>query len=180
MLELSTEESKAKSKHDLEKAIQNAKQLAKEIGHIPLVATVLIDTGAGFHVKAYTSDLSLAHVDPITVSTANGPAVCDKTATLKFRNLEDQTCLVLDNAPDLLSVGQLVAQGYAFHWTPGVSEEFRSSDQLSLDALPGEIAVLVTPDGREIKLHIYQRVPYLNDDDCASEPDIEVHNSTLR
>ncbi len=48
--------------------------------------------------------------------SANGPITTNKITKVKFRTIENQNCVVLDNCPNVLSVGQLVAQGSDFLW----------------------------------------------------------------
>ena len=131
---------------------------------IPLLTTFIIDTGAGVNLKCAASGLATSEVKQMVLQSANGVVKADHKTRNKFRRIGYQDCLVLDNTPNVLSVGQLVKLGYSFHWTPGnTSEEPVNSEDFPFDmsTMSNERCYLVTPDKSCIELSIIGRVPHL-------------------
>ena len=172
------------------KSIEHANKLSKTVGNIPVMTSFIIDTGAGIHLKCYAAGLSMFDIHKISLMSANGPLSASKMTKVKFRNIGEQDCIVLENSPNVLGVGQLVAQGFSFIWTPG-------------DMTTGvvEQARLCTPSGQTISLVVRDFVPYLingtepatrgdglanfipdrshDPRHCESEPDCEIDHSAL-
>ena len=89
----------------------------------------------------------------------------------------------MENCPDVLSVGQLISQGYDFIWLSDPANKLNSGNSsvpfdtdYALAGNPNEMAHLITPYGNRIHLTINNRVPYYNDEDAdtASEADYEL------
>ena len=153
---------------------------------IPLLTTFIIDTGAGVNLKCAASGLATSKVKQMVLQSANGTVKADRKTRIKFRRIGYHD-LVLDNSPNVLSVGQLVKQGYSFHWTPGnTSEEPVNSEDFPFDitTISNERCYQVTPDKSNIELSIIGRVPQLTDHhsvdiyDNISEPDFEISEGT--
>ena len=120
------------------------------------------------NVKCYSEDLTLKDIQNIRIGSANGITQTNKSTNVQFETIGNQECVVLNDSPDLLSVGSLVEQGYAFHWVPPNSSKDRANQR----------AYLVTPDGRKLELSIHERLPYLEqDDDNKSECDFDLDMS---
>ena len=94
----------------------------------------------------------------------------------------------MENCPDVLSVGQLISQGYDFIWLSDPANKLNSGNSsvpfdadYALAGNPDEVAYLVTPYGNRIHLTINNRVPYYNDEnaDLASEADYELSVDSL-
>ena len=86
------------------------------------------------------------------VNTANGNVVAQGIATASVGTLgEDIDVVVMQGAPRLLSVGQLVRQGHALQWGPGG-------------------CTLRTPAGRVIDLHVVNGIPMLPEREQTEEP----------
>ena len=134
------------------KFIEHANNLAKAVGIIPVMTSFIVDTGAGIHLRCYASGLSTFDIQKISLMSANGPLTASKMTRVKFRNIGEQECIVLENSPNVLSVGQLVSQGYTFIWTP---KDLSSGTE--------ERALLCTPGGQTITLVVRDFVPYLVD-----------------
>ena len=67
--------------------------------------------------------------------SANGLVIKNQITTIKFRNISNQDCVVLDNCPDVLSVGQLISQGYDFIWLSDPANKLKNgSTNSSFDA----------------------------------------------
>ena len=171
----------------IQKAVIRASKLADEL-QVPCIYTsFIIDTGAGLNLKCYAQGLSTREIDDLAMMSANGPTVTNKITQVKFRTIRNQNCVVLDNCPNVLSVGQLVAQGYDFLWIADPASKLQNhADRSSLASFdanaalasnPYEKCFLVTPGGTIIHLVVNNRVPYFND--CASEPDLELLVSEL-
>ena len=159
-----------------------------------ILTSFIVDTGAGLNLKCYARGLSTRVINDLAMMSANGPISTNKVTTVKFRNIENQDCVVLDNCPNVLSVGQLVSQGYDFLWLADPakkSQENRGSTEgTSFDAKSllenndFEECYLITPYGHKIHLSIANRVPYYSDSsvkpadddtsDLVSEPDFEL------
>ena len=154
------------------------------------MTSFIVDTGAGVNLKCYASGLPLSQIRELQLMSAKGPLSASTSTKVKFRNIADQQCIVLENTPDVISVGQLVAQGYQFHWVPGNQSIAKDGIGINLEGVPGESAYLITPNGQTIRLSIHNRVPYLTDgcaddaasdasadrSDCISEPDLELED----
>ena len=141
------------------------------------MTSFIVDTGAGIHLICYAKGMKAFDIKNISLMSANGLLSANKATRVKFRNINEQECIVLENTPNVLSVGQLISQGYAFYWTPkDFVKEFE------------QLAMLVTPAGEVIHLVIKDCVPYFEDHhleignksfdddnfDLVSEPDFEV------
>ena len=101
----------------LQIARQRALDLASEMEiPLPIMASFIVDTGAGVNLRCYAPGLTTKNINDLAMMSANGPITSSKSTKVKFRKIEDQNCVVLDNTPNVLSVGQLVKQGYNFHW----------------------------------------------------------------
>ena len=100
----------------INKAFRVADELARELNIPTILTSFIVDTGAGLNLKCYAHGLSTREINDLAMMSANGPISTNKVTSVKFRNIKDQDCVVLDNCPNVLSVGQLVAQGYAFLW----------------------------------------------------------------
>ena len=129
---------------------------------IPLLTTFIIDTGAGVNLKCAASGLATSKVKQMVLQSANGAVKADRKTRIKFTRIGYHDCLVLDNTPNVLSVGQLVKQGYSFHWTPGnTSEEPVNSEDFPFDmsTMSNERCYLVKPDKSNVELNIIGCVP---------------------
>ena len=155
---------------------------------IPMLTTFIIDTGAGVHLKCAASGLATSKVKRMVLQSANGTVNTDRKTRIKFRRIGYHDSLVLDNTPNVLSVGQLVKLGYSFHWTPGnTSEEPVNSEHFPFDmsTMSNERCYLVTPDKINIELNSIGRVPHLTDhsvdiSDNISEPDFSTKVQRVR
>ena len=162
------------------------------------MTSFIIDTGAGLNLKCYAGGLSTREISDLAMMSANGPISTNQVTTVKFRNINDQDCVVLDNCPNVLSVGQLVSQGYDFLWLSDPSkkskETLHAAGTTEFDAAsllktnPYELCYLVTPYGKIIHLSVSNRVPYYNDSsvhtvidnsDLVSEPDYELFSAVV-
>ena len=120
-------------------ARQVALDLADELGIVPIMVSFIVDTGAGVHLRCAAPGLTTRNIKDMRMMSANGPVTSSKSTRVKFRKIRNQNCIVLENTPDVLSVGQLVAQGYNFHWvnskgaSPGAA-----SNYLNLSGVDGE------------------------------------------
>ena len=116
--------------------------------------------------------------------SANGKVSSKKGTKLKLKKIGSQEFVVLDNTPNVLSVGVLLEQGYTFYWTPGSTKVSTSNGTCSLaplilpssstglcksnyqehgsNLLPSK-CVLITPAGKHILLRVSSRVPVLHD-----------------
>ena len=164
--------------NNLLKSVLIAEKLAKQfvvISSIPIMTSFIVDTGAGIHLKCFAKGMKTHDIKQLSLMSANGPLSANKGTRVKLRSINEQECIVLENTPNVLSVGQLISQGFAFYWTPA-------------DIGIEQAAMLVTPTGEVIHLLIKNFVPYFQDDplkingtkgldsefDLVSEPDIEV------
>ena len=172
------------------KAILNSISIANKLSEslgifkepISVMTSFIVDTGAGIHLRCYAKGLTTYDIEQLSLMSANGPLTANRMTRVKFRTLGDQECIVLENTPNVLSVGQLVSKGFSVVWTP--------ADKLRNIA---EKAILVTPDGSEIVLLVKSYVPYYaepsvtgvpgpnidRDSDLLSEPDLEIDISAL-
>ena len=80
------------------------------------MVSFIVDTGAGVHLRCAAPGLTTKNISDIQMMSANGPITSSKSTRVKFRKIRNQNCVVLENTPNVLSVGQLVKQGYSFHW----------------------------------------------------------------
>ena len=169
------------------KALEISNTLAKSL-EIPMIVTsFLVDAGAGLNLKCYAHGLSTREINDLAMMSATGIVNASRITKVKFRNINNQDCVVLDNCPDVLSVGQLVAQGYDFLWLSDPANKQHRNYEVPFDANlalagnPNEVAYLVTPYGNKIHLTIHNRVPYYNDEnaDLASEADYELSVDSL-
>jgi hypothetical protein len=120
---------------------------------LPVLTTFIVDTGAGVHLRCAASGLATSKIKKLTLQRANGLVETDCKTRVKFRRLGYHDCLVLENTPNVLSVGQLIKLGYSFHWTPGtISKETMDSDEFPSDMskMSNESSLLVTPKGSAI------------------------------
>ena len=115
-------------------------------------ATLIGDTGAAYHCRNLheLTEQQRAKIrqlsEPIVLSTANGAIVVDtyiETQLTKLGGARTVKMLVMENSPNLLSIGRLVLEdGYKFYWT-------------------GKQAHLVSPEGDHIWLKTNNYVPEL-------------------
>ena len=167
------------------------------------MTSFIVDTGAGLNIKCYAKGSSTREVNDLAMMSANGVVQANQVTTVKFRNINDQDCVILDNCPNVLSVGQLVSQGYDFIWLSDPSKKSKETlraagtefDAASLLVTnPYELCYSVTPYGKRIHLSVSNRVPYYNDNsvhgncpqygvidnsDLASEPDYELFSAVV-
>ena len=80
---------------------------------------------------------------PVRLSTANGGIKCDKTASVQTRVGTIKALALPTSSPNLLSIGQLVTEGWSFMWTPKKGARLR------------------TPSGQWIALKVRNNVPIL-------------------
>ena len=132
----------------INKAFRVADELAREL-NIPTILTIfIVDTGAGLNLKCYAKGLSTREINDLTMMSANGTVSTNQVTTVKFRKISDQDCVVLDNCPNVLSVGQLVSQGYDFLWLSDPKlkrSKDRSNLRTSLASGPADRFSNVTP-----------------------------------
>ena len=171
------------------KAILNSISIANKLSEslgivnipIPMMTSFIVDTGAGIHLRCYAKGLSMYDIEQLSLMSANGPLTANKMTRVKFRTIGDQECIVLENTPNVLSVGQLVSKGFSFVWTP--ADVLRNIT---------ETAVLMTPAGEAIVLAVRNFVPYFQElnaskvpidlsdrGDTVSEPDCEIDWNVL-
>lgn len=78
---------------NIDNAIASARSLAYEFGHIPVMTSFILDTGAGVHLKCYAKDLPTREVQYIyihisiyiSMHSANGPITSNRITNVKFR-----------------------------------------------------------------------------------------------
>ena len=85
--------------------------LSKSLEIPRIMTSLIIDTGTGLNLKCYAHGLSTREVNDLAMMSANGLVNTNKITNIKFRNINNQDCVVLENCPDVLSVGQLISQG---------------------------------------------------------------------
>ena len=78
------------------------------------MVSFIVDTGAGVNLRCAAPGLSTKNIKDLAMMSANGPVTSSKSTRVKFRKIKNQNCVVLENTPNVLSVGQLVKQGYKF------------------------------------------------------------------
>ena len=78
------------------------------------------------------------------LNTANGVIETSTVAKVKTIGGEDVNCLVLEECPSVLSMGQLMARGYSFEWPAGQNP------------------ILTAPNGRKETLEVRNNVPMLS------------------
>ena len=128
------------------------------MGPAPIKGKIIIDTGSGVHIVGKNNIPKQSHpwiqrAQPVCLNTANGQINADQSVLIgsqRFRGTI-RAC-VLDNRPNVLSVGQLCNNGWTFHWEGSAS---------SAPSLP----VLISPDGRQFHLSVRNNVPYLDSND---------------
>ena len=107
------------------------------------------DTGASFHMRRrkrcpkWLTDKFSCTVDNIRLQTANGVVDIKEAVRLKIGG-ETLDFLLMDDAPDVLSIGKLVKAGWNFAWTN------RKYDQ----------PTLTHPSGRQMRFVVENDVPY--------------------
>ena len=142
-----------------------AKKLAKNVGawivanaapamtgFVPRIW--LQDTGSGFALvdrnrcDQFTLDHAQPLDTPLSLNTANGECVISETVPVQIGpTAEDTEALLLDNTPDVMSIGyRCVEKGYGFHWKPYSHKPF-----------------YYLPDGNVVTMFERGYVPYLAD-----------------
>ena len=128
------------------------------MGPAPIKGKIIVDTGSGVHIVGKNNIPKQSHpwiqrAQPACLNTANGQINADQSVLIgsqRFRGTI-RAC-VLDNSPNVLSVGQLCNNGWTFHW---------AGSPASAPSSP----ILISPDGRQFHLSVRNNVPYLDSND---------------
>ena len=115
------------------------------------VTCYIVDTGAGIHLQRKRRHLLMKRSNPLRLTTASGTITSNHITVKHVEMLGNLDFRVLDDTPNLLSVGRLIREcGLTFVWGPGKPPMFR---------LPNVDAVLLeviddVPTLREDKINI--------------------------
>ncbi len=114
----------------------------------------IVDTGCGYNllsrdtIERASGDKPLHSLENnVLLHTAGGPVECKTGVNVNCPALDEGKfqALVLDNTPEVLSVGQRCQEfGYGFYWTPWSDKPY-----------------LCSPSGQHIELTVDGAVPYL-------------------
>ena len=118
----------------------------------------LCDTGSPFDVvgraglpDGWIQERIEVLEEPVRMETANGEILADRTIGLEFEAIGEQEIrpFVLENAPDLISIGRrCLEMGYSFHWPSGSKSPF-----------------FVLPESNQrVHLQVVDYLPYLVDE----------------
>ena len=118
----------------------------------------LCDTGSAHDIVGRTGlpdrwiqELTEELEQPVRLETATGEILADKTIGLEFEAIGEQEIrpFVLENAPDLISIGRrCLEMGYSFHWPSGSKSPF-----------------FVLPESNQrVHLQVVDYLPYLVDE----------------
>ena len=116
----------------------------RDLGHVVLgnrvVRRFIVDSGASFHMIG-RRDLTRAEINrmrprpPQQLQSANGLVTAEYEVDVTVRELGNRriTCLILEDTPALISLGQLCLQdGYSYCWPAGKPPYLRK-DKLKMD-----------------------------------------------
>jgi hypothetical protein len=123
----------------------------------PIKGKMIIDTGSGVHIvgksNIHPTSMSLVRGGlPMRLNTANGQVDTDRCVYVGSNRFPNSVrACVLDNSPNVLSVGKLCAEGWTFKW-PGHSK----------------CPYLTSPEGATFFLPVKNNVPYLDNRDQLS------------
>ena len=121
----------------------NLVSILKPSEPITAATVYVVDTGSGVHLRRRTADMATIRGNKLQLKTAAGMIYSTDRCELE-PEFGGQYAEVLDDTPDVLSVGRLVASGWDFYWP-----RYRGP-------------VLTAPDGRKFILKLQNFVPIID------------------
>jgi hypothetical protein len=130
---------------------------------------IVIDTGSGVHIigKHNVESHATSAIftgPPLRVNTANGQidtSSCINIASPGFQGTI-QAC-VLENSPNVLSVGTLCNEGWTFYWT-GAEKINKRLHKDPVKGVAQSVPLLYSPQGLKFGLKVRNNVPYFKFD----------------
>ena len=130
-----------------QQGIITARLLAEELQIVRCLVTRIADTGSGVHIRRRRDGMKVQPGQTIQLETAGGNLTTSDEHSEKLGPLGAISSVVLDNSPDVVSVGRIVKTGIGFVWTDFDNPHF------------------LLKDGTQVKLFVEGFVPSFNDED---------------